>query len=552
MGWSGRPDSPRVLLFTESRVTQAALAEALAKEFRLKYSAKHEDQAKQVIAAIHGTMPDVSLTKTVEAFGTGASDIRLLIATDVASEGVNLHHQCWNIIHYDLPWSIITLIQRNGRIDRFGQRHAPVIRYLMVHTGNEMLRGDEEIFRRLTDKVEEINSSTRSGQSVLRLYDQEKEEEFVAEKGLLVANVNVLDDADRTPSEASELDAELLAASRAALAELEGLFDDDPIPGVSAPASTPRDSSRVRLYDDASFLTQGFSHLCEAAADSSYHPIEQTEKLYLLTPPSDLKRRLGDPAVSRGVIFGATAIPEEAWPEDGRFRLTTDVNRANTAIRAAMEMRGHWSQELLLTEIHPAMRWLTERLMMLIPRGEAPLIASPRLEAGELCFCFIGQVSSRAGTPLIVDAHALSFLPGGHYKERPLKEVLEAVGFSGLVDTGRRGSRSDGLLAGLVAAAVKQSIEIMKSRREQRKNDNAEALKKEDARLDSWFERRCAKVGERLGDLPPNSVEAERLESSLVEDKKYLDDRKNNWKNAHFDAADMPTTRLILAIEGVA
>jgi superfamily II DNA/RNA helicase len=159
MGWNGRPDSPRVLLFTESRVSQTALAQALAKEFRLKYSARHEDQANQVIAAIHGTMPDVSLTKSVESFDTGSSPIRLLIATDVASEGVNLHHQCWNIIHHDLPWSIITLIQPKGRIDRFGQRHAPIIRYLMVHTNNEKLRGDEEIFSRLVTKVEEINRS---------------------------------------------------------------------------------------------------------------------------------------------------------------------------------------------------------------------------------------------------------------------------------------------------------------------------------------------------------------------------------------------------------
>lgn len=55
-------------------------------------------------------MPDVTLTSTVESFGTGTSPIRMLLATDVASEGVNLHHQCHNIIHYDLPWSIITLI----------------------------------------------------------------------------------------------------------------------------------------------------------------------------------------------------------------------------------------------------------------------------------------------------------------------------------------------------------------------------------------------------------------------------------------------------------
>ena len=152
-----------MLIFTEYRKTQDGLAEALAKDFKIKYSAKYEDQPGQVIATIHGSCPDVHLMKTVEAFGTGSSPMRMLIATDVASEGLNLHHECHNIIHYDLPWSIITLIQRNGRIDRFGQTIPPVLRYLRVSTKQGMLTGDKEIFDRLIDKVEEINRSTSAG-----------------------------------------------------------------------------------------------------------------------------------------------------------------------------------------------------------------------------------------------------------------------------------------------------------------------------------------------------------------------------------------------------
>ena len=112
---------------------------------------------------IHGGTPDIHLMKTVEAFGTGTAPMRMLLATDVASEGINLHHQCHHIIHYDLPWSIITLIQRNGRIDRFGQKQTPVLRYLMVDTENGLLAGDSAIFERLVEKVEEINRSTRAG-----------------------------------------------------------------------------------------------------------------------------------------------------------------------------------------------------------------------------------------------------------------------------------------------------------------------------------------------------------------------------------------------------
>ncbi len=154
IGWTGGPASPRVLLFTESRVTQEALVGALAATFGLTWSDRQEEQPVQVMAAIHGGLSDVWLGRTVEAFGTGTAAMRLLVATNVASEGVNLDHHCWHIIHYDLPWSIITLIQRNGRIDRFGQTHTPEIRYLMVRTEAGELQGDGAIFQRLIDKVD--------------------------------------------------------------------------------------------------------------------------------------------------------------------------------------------------------------------------------------------------------------------------------------------------------------------------------------------------------------------------------------------------------------
>ena len=131
--------------------------------------------------------------KTVEAFATGSSPVRILIATDVASEGINLHHQCHHIIHYDLPWSVITLIQRNGRIDRLGQKESPVLRYLRVNTRQGLLQGDQAIFDRLIAKVEEINRLRKAGESVLQLYDPKAEEEYLANRGVLAGDPDVLE-----------------------------------------------------------------------------------------------------------------------------------------------------------------------------------------------------------------------------------------------------------------------------------------------------------------------------------------------------------------------
>ncbi len=160
IGWTGKADSPRILVFTEYRETQDALAKALAEEFKIaSFTLDFADQAQQVIATVNGSCPDIHFMKIVEAFGTGSANMRMLIATDAASEGVNLHHECHNVIHYDLPWSIITLVQRNGRIDRIGQRISPVLRYLNIDTQNGLLSGDRAIFERLIEKVEEINKT---------------------------------------------------------------------------------------------------------------------------------------------------------------------------------------------------------------------------------------------------------------------------------------------------------------------------------------------------------------------------------------------------------
>ena len=235
--------------------------------------------------------------KTIEAFGTGSSPMRMLLATDVASEGVNLHHECHNIIHYDLPWSIITLIQRNGRIDRIGQTKSPVLRYLRVSTKEGMLKGDETIFERLIEKVEEINRSTRQGETVLKLYDPEAEERYIAEAGILPGNVNVLEKpATAAANEATELEVVLKQANPGHLADLAKFFlgktDEAPL-SVAAEDPEPYKVSRLRLYDDKQFLLEGYRYLAEQHQD--YVKIEQNGKLMMLTAPQDLRRRLGAP-----------------------------------------------------------------------------------------------------------------------------------------------------------------------------------------------------------------------------------------------------------------
>ncbi len=552
IGWDGTENSPRVLIFTESRPTQDALAAFLAEDFKLKYSTRQEDQPDQAVALIHGGQSDVNLMKTVEAFATGGSPIRLLIATDVASEGINLHHQCHHIIHWDLPWSIITLIQRNGRIDRFGQKRPPELRYLMVETRQGLLKGDREIFERLVDKVEEINRSTRQGESVLKLYDTEAEERYVAEHGVLPGDASVLEDRrDQSVPEAGEVE-EILKEGNLRDDEdfMAFLLGESPGNEDAVPAEPePSPPGRSRLLADRDFLIEGYNHL--KSLDPSYLPLDEQGAVFVLTAPADLRRRLGAPDQRSDMIFGATAIPHEAWPENGQFRLTDDPARVELAIQAARNTAGFWAGETLCSEQHPILQWIGERLLMLVDRGQAPMITSRDIPPGELYYIFVGQVSSRTGNPLVADAHAVVFPPGGRDAGGVLEihEAMRRIGFDRLVNTGTAPNIEAARL--LVPAAVAASKAHLKELEKIRVEQFKKPLRREERRLRRWSTRRREILRDRIAELGSSHPRARQAERLLEEMEAYLRDRELNWRDSFMNAAPDPTTHLVLVVEGV-
>ena len=77
-------------------------------------------QPQRAIGAIHGGLPTGLRRSIVDRFNNG--EIDLLVATDTAGEGLNLHHRCRLVIDLELPWNPMRLEQRIGRVDRLGQR----------------------------------------------------------------------------------------------------------------------------------------------------------------------------------------------------------------------------------------------------------------------------------------------------------------------------------------------------------------------------------------------------------------------------------------------
>jgi superfamily II DNA/RNA helicase len=78
-----------------------------------------------------------------------AAEARILVATDVAGEGPNLHEHCHHLVHFELPWNPNRMEQRNGRIDRYGQTKPPTIAFLYVEDSYE-----GEVLKRLVLKIE--------------------------------------------------------------------------------------------------------------------------------------------------------------------------------------------------------------------------------------------------------------------------------------------------------------------------------------------------------------------------------------------------------------
>jgi superfamily II DNA or RNA helicase len=81
---------------------------------------------------------------------------RILVATDCLSEGINLQHSFDAVVHYDLPWNPNRLEQREGRVDRYGQRSAVVRTVLLYGQDNPM---DEAVMKVLLRKAVRIHKT---------------------------------------------------------------------------------------------------------------------------------------------------------------------------------------------------------------------------------------------------------------------------------------------------------------------------------------------------------------------------------------------------------
>jgi superfamily II DNA or RNA helicase len=101
---------------------------------------------------LHGGLSPGERADVIGRFNEGQTS--LLLATDAASEGLNLHHRCAFVVNLEIPWTPLRLEQRIGRVDRIGQTRR-------VHALNLVASGthDEVMVRQLCDRVRQIRAA---------------------------------------------------------------------------------------------------------------------------------------------------------------------------------------------------------------------------------------------------------------------------------------------------------------------------------------------------------------------------------------------------------
>ena len=395
-----RPTDPedRLVLFTERIETLRWLRERLASDLRLRVGQ---------LATLHGGMSDVEQQAVVEAFGQTKSPVRLLVASDVASEGINLHYTCHRLIHFDMPWSLMVFSQRNGRVDRYGQERTPRIVYLTGESANPVIRGDQRILEVLQAKDEQAHRNIGDPSAFMNVRDIEAEEEITARAVAAGEDAERFDERlDRGAEEGSEGD------------DLLALFLGED--GAAAPEAetAPAPDAPLSLFpDEFAWCEAALDRLRARNGDAPLHFEAHRESATLtLDAPEDLRHRFA-------------SFPREVAPKKWRFTLTADRRRMAEAITENRREETAWPAVHYLWRLNPVVGWLADRMLAAFGRREAPVLAGiPGLAPDEAVFVASGLVPNRKGHPLVYEWIAVAYRNGRFEALSPFADLLDRTG----------------------------------------------------------------------------------------------------------------------------
>lgn len=129
----------KILIFTEYRSTQDYLSQALKRIY-----------GDDCVELINGSMKHADRRAAIASFDDFG---RFLISTEAGGEGINLQKRCHIMVNYDLPWNPMRLVQRIGRLYRYGQKKNVVV--LNIHAPQTV---DEQIIELMYERISQVVS----------------------------------------------------------------------------------------------------------------------------------------------------------------------------------------------------------------------------------------------------------------------------------------------------------------------------------------------------------------------------------------------------------
>jgi SNF2 family DNA or RNA helicase len=446
--WTGRIKDERIVVFAERIATIDYIKNNIIRDFKV-----HKDS----IAEFHGGQPDVEQQQIIEDFGTEVSNVRMLITSDAGSQGVNLHYYCNHMFNYDIPWSLITLEQRNGRIDRYGQTKTPFIYYLVAASEIEGLKTDLHIIENLTKKEEEVYRALGDAGSVMKLYDPDKEERQVQD-AIIQQNPDYLN------SDVLDVDEDFLFGGESDITD--SMVADDPCE-VSYSLYSSDGEYYKQLFDQLKSDRQIESSDTEFV-DSGYLEVKNTK---------ELKRILYD-------------MPREAKPsKNDVYRLSLSKDQVQKSIEEARKQSGVWAKFHMLYDLHPVIRFYMTKLEASINKDEALVAKHNNLPNDTAWFVLHGLVSNNIGQSVISEFFVVPISFNGALESKPLtfSEFAENYGILGTLATQTIDQDDLKRLHNLLPHVVNFGNELYMQQLQQIKRlEMEEALSQYQQHLDSW------------------------------------------------------------------
>lgn len=526
-GWSGNRYGDRIVVFSERIPTLHWLAECLKDAFKM---------ADKRIAIFDGSLSDREQQELVREFGTENGDIELLLGSDAAAEGINLHFFCHRLVHFDIPWSLITLEQRNGRIDRFGQTETPEIHYLLTDPEPEAYDGDIRIIERLVEKEDTAHQQLGDAATLMQEYDASRETERVGrgiEEG--AEPEEVVPDVPDEPEE-SEDDQESFWSFLSRTSDEAG--------------EVPECVEPYRLFDDDEYARTGLRTLAEASpAELTDEQVRDTGNGFVVEAPDDLKERYA-------------YLPDELQRDGWDFHLTTDRDRAQQSLEESREEEDAWPTWELFWDLHPVAGWLHDRLLGLYRgrsarkfRDRATVLRAPATEdglaAGEAAYIVQGVVSNRRSQPVLVDWFAIRADADGVLTEHDLSSFAADVGLDEAlpnpgsdVDTTRLDEH--------LGDVVDRASDRMRRLREERADEMRDEVKEMSRGLKEWYEERKQYLEgqlEKYDDAATAARAARKRENEReLQEMNKLRDRRREWFKQTLNTVPDPAIRVVAAV----